>query len=115
MNKLNAFMREFVAIVKGDDTEALAAKVWRQGEAALKVAIAGAEGDLISKEEDVESAKEKLRLARANNGKEITDRNRYVLGLVEAQNNLTEAEDRLEAHRKTIVFLKGQYEELKAE
>ena len=55
MNKLNAFMREFVAIVKGDDTEALAAKVWRQGEAALKVAIAGAEGDLISKEEDVES------------------------------------------------------------
>ena len=29
MNKLNAFVKEFVAIIKGDEAEAKAAKVWR--------------------------------------------------------------------------------------
>ena len=115
MNKLNAFMREFVAIVKGDDTEALSAKVWRQSDAALKVATAGAEGDLISKEEDVENAKQNLRLARANHGKEITDRNAYIMGLIKAQNKIIEAEEALNNHKDTIKFLKTQHEELKAE
>ena len=30
MNKLNSFAKQFVAIIKGDDAEAKAAKVWRQ-------------------------------------------------------------------------------------
>ena len=45
MNKLNSFAKQFVAIIKGDDAEAKAAKVWRQAESAFKVQIAALGGD----------------------------------------------------------------------
>ena len=112
---MNAFMKEFVAIIKGDDAEAQAAKVWRQAESALKVQIANLEGDLINKEDQVTQAKEILAKARANNGKEIIDRRDYVQNLLNAQESLIDAIYRLEEHKNTIEFLKDQYDELKSE
>lgn len=115
MNKLNSFCKEFVALVKGDDVEAKAQKVWRQAESGLKVQIAALKGDVIAKEDKVENAKEGLTLARVNNGNLISDREMYVSYLIEAKNKLTKAEKELEQHNAQIAFLEEQYKQLSAE
>ena len=115
MNKLNAFVKEFVAIIKGDEAEAKAAKVWRQAESAFKVQIAALGGDLIRKEDAVTQAEEKLAKVLVNNGSEITDRDTYIANLISAQEALRQSQKNLTAHKDTIEFLEKQYAELKAE
>ena len=115
MNKLNSFAKQFVAIIKGDDAEAKAAKVWRQAESAFKVQIAALGGDLIRKEDAVTQAEEKLAKALVNNGNEITDRDAYIANLISAKESLKQAEKHLLAHKDTIEFLEKQYAKLKAE
>ena len=115
MNKLNSFAKQFVAIIKGDDAEAKAAKVWRQAESAFKVQIAALGGDLIRKEDAVSQAEEQLGKALVNNGNEITDRDRYIANLISAKETLKSAEKQLSAHKDTIKFLEEQYALLKAE
>lgn len=115
MNKLNSFMAQFVAIIKGDDSEAKAAKVWRQCESAFKVQIAALSGDLIRKEDSVLQAEEKLAKALVNNGNEINDRDQYIENLIQAKESLKQAEKQLAAHKETIAFLEEQYTLLKAE
>ena len=115
MNKLNSFAKQFVAIIKGDDAEAKAAKVWRQAESAFKVQIAALGGDLIRKEDAVTQAEEKLAKALVNNGNEITDRDAYIANLISAKESLKQAERQLAAHKETIAFLEEQYAKLKAE
>ena len=115
MTKLNSFAKQFVAIIKGDDAEAKAAKVWRQAESAFKVQIAALGGDLIRKEDTVTQAEEKLAKALVNNGCEIIDRDTYIANLISAQEALKQAEKQLQAHKDTIKFLEAQYSKLKAE
>ena len=115
MNKLNSFVKQFVAIIKGDDAEAKAAKVWRQAESAFKVQIAALGGDLIRKEDAVIQAEEKLAKALVNNGSEITDRDAYISNLISAQEALRQSQKQLIAHKDTIEFLEKQYAKLKAE
>ena len=115
MNKLNSFAKQFVAIIKGDDAEAKAAKVWRQAESAFKVQIAALGGDLIRKEDTVAQAEEKLAKALVNGGNEITNRDQYIENLIAAKESLKSAQKQLTAHKDTIVFLEEQYSLLKAE
>lgn len=115
MNKLNSFAKQFVAIIKGDDAEAKAAKVWRQAESAFKVQIAALGGDLIRKEDSVSQAEENLSKRLVNNGNEITDRDAYIANLISAKESLKQAEKQLLAHKETIAFLEEQYDLLKAE
>ena len=115
MTKLNSFAKQFVAIIKGDDAEAKAAKVWRQAESAFKVQIAALGGDLIRKEDAVAQAEENLSKRLVNNGNEITDRDAYIANLISAKESLKQAEKHLLAHKETIAFLEEQYALLKAE
>ena len=115
MTKLNSFVNQFAAIIKGDNAEVQAAKAWRSAESALKVQIASLGGDLIRKEDAVERANEVLAKARVNDGNQITDRDRYIANLISAKESLTAAEKQLEAHQKTIAFLEEEYANLKAE
>ena len=115
MNKLNSFAKQFVAIIKGDDAEAKAAKVWRQAESAFKVQIASLSGDLIRKEDAVTQAEEILAKRLVNNGNEITNRDAYISNLISAKETLKTAEKELQAHKDTITFLEKQYALLKAE
>ena len=112
MNKLNSFCKEFVAIVKGDDVEAKAQKVWRQAESALKVQIAGLKGDVIAKEDAVANAEEALSLARVNHGNVIGNRESYVSNLIDAKNTVTKKQKELELHNAQIAFLEEQYKQL---
>ena len=115
MNKLNSFVKQFSAILKGDDNEAKAAKVWRQCESAFKVQIAALGGDLIRKEDSVSQAEETLAKRLVNNGNEISDRDQYIANLISAKESLKQAEKQLAAHKETIAFLEEQYALLKAE
>ena len=115
MVKLNSFAKQFVAIIKDDDAEARAAKVWRQAESAFKVQIAALSGDLIRKEDAVTQTEENLSKRLVNNGNEITDRDAYIANLISAKESLKQAEKQLLAHKETIAFLEEQYDLLKAE
>lgn len=115
MNKMKSFVKEVVAIIKGDDAEATGQKILRQADSALKTQIASLTGDTIALEDAVEDAGEKLRLARVNQGNIISDRNMYIRDLLSAKNNFSEAEEALEAHIEKIAFLQGEYDSLSAE
>ena len=107
MTKASSFVAQFVALIKGDDVTAQAAKVWRQAESALKVQISGMEGN-IELEDAIQEAQEALELARVNNGKPITDRASYTTNLINAKNKVTKAEKELELHKTTLAFYKEE-------
>ena len=106
---MKSFVKEVVAIIKGDDAEVTGQKILRQADSALKTQIASLTGDTIALEDKVEDAKEKLRLARVNNGVIIADRNQYISNLLYAKNSLTDAEDTLGSHLEKQNFLQEEY------
>lgn len=113
-SKLNSFVKEFAAMLTGDSAEVKAQRGWRQADSAFKVQIANLNGDIISKEDAVDVAKENLAKARLNYGNEITDKFSYIQALLSAKESLVKAEKALKAHQDTITFLEEQYEALKA-
>lgn len=117
MTKMESYIEEAVALIKGDDAKALATKNWRKSVSAFKVQLAALEGNLISKEDKVENAKETLKKALYNDGVLILDGGgeQYIQKQINAQNALEAAEKELAAHKKTITFLEKQYAKLKAE
>ena len=115
MTTTNSFVKQFITLVKGDEAEVTALKIWRQCESAFKVQIAALGGDLIRKEDSVSQAEEKLAKALVNNGSEITDRDAYIANLILAQESLRQSQKNLTAHKDTIEFLEKQYAKLKAE
>lgn len=112
---MNSFIRQFIAAIKGNTNEVEAQKAWRKAESAIRAQIAIKEGDIISLEDKVESAKEGLNSARVNGGEEIRDSVKYVTNLIKARNILTTAEYTLEENIELIKFLKEEYELLKKE
>lgn len=115
MNKTKSFIKEFVAVVKGDDAEASAQKALRQADSALQTQIASLTGDTITLEDKVTAAKEAQVLARVNGGNVITDRSVYVRNLLNAKNAVTMAEEELKTHKEKIAFLQGELKGLSEE
>ena len=107
---MKSFVKQVVAVLKGDDAEVTGQKILRGADSALKTQIASLNGDTISLEDNVETAKETLTLARINGGNIISDRNMYVANLLEAKNKLTDAEEALEFHLKKLAFLESEFE-----
>lgn len=114
MSKVNSFVKQFIAAVKGDDAEVKAQKAFRSADSALKVQIASLKGDVIKLEDDVDNAKESLNRAKINGGNVISDRDYYVEQLVNAKNNLTRAEKALTDHNAKLEFLESTLADLSA-
>ena len=114
--KTTKFVTDVVEILKGDNAEAIGQKIFKQADSALKTQIASLTGDTIAFEEEVDDAKEALRLARLNHGLVIgarpENRTQYVSNLLQAKNKLTEAETNLEAHKAKLAFLEAEFKEL---
>ena len=104
--KIKSFIKQFVAAVQGDTSEVLAQKNYRKATSALEVQIAVANGELVNKEQAVETAQEDLQAAIINKGITITDGDSYVQNLLNAQNNLTIKETELKKHIAKTDFLK---------
>ena len=118
MTKVESFVNQFVALVKGDDAAVIAAKAFRQASSSFKVQIASLEGGLIRKEDILETAKENLKKALLNNGRELSSSEQegaYCENLIAAKEAVKEATKQLNAHKETIAFLEEQFELLKAE
>jgi len=106
---MKSFVKEVVAIIKGDDAEATGQKILRQADSAFKAQIASLNGDTIALEDAVENAQDRVNKCRINHGNLITDRNDYIRNLLDAKNRLTTAEEALEAHNTKLAFLNEQF------
>ena len=112
---MKSFVRQFIAVVTGDNAEAVAQKALRQADSALQSQIASLKGDTIGLEDAVTAAKEAEELATVNNGKTITNRESYVRGLLDSKNAVTVAEERLKDHKEKIAYLESKLASLSAE
>lgn len=115
MNKVNSFVKSFVAIVQGDDATAQAEKAKRQADNALKTNISALNFETSAFEDTLESAKENEAKATVNNGQPITSKESYVRNLLDARNAVTNAEQALSRHQAKISFLKEKLDSLDAE
>ena len=113
--KVKSFINSFVALVSGETDTVVAEKVWRQAESALASQIPALKGDLVTLEDKVEEAKDKLAKARLNNGNLISKRESYVEGLLIAKNAVTNAEENLADHKEKIAFLESELKNLSEE
>ena len=109
---IKSFIKEFQAVVKGETTTVQAEKTLRSAKSALQVQISNMEGDLITYEDAVETAKKGLKLARVNNGKVIESRGMYVTNLILAKNSLNQAEEELKDHHEVLEFLRSEITKL---
>lgn len=110
MKKSTNFIKQIVALIKGDDAEVKALKIQKQADSACKIELAILEGKTIDLEGKIETAKENLDLARVNYGELIEDRTQYVRNLFIAKNNLIKAENDLVQHLDNLAFLTEQHE-----
>lgn len=106
--EMMSYIKQFIAMSKGDDAEALAIKVQRSGSSALNARLHNEEGNLFQLEEALERAEENLVMARMNNLAPINDRNDYVSTIIHARNRVTEAQDALEAKKLLISVLREE-------
>lgn len=116
MTKTNAFVKQFIAKVKGDTTEETAMKVWRQAEASLSTNIPVLEGDIIDAKLKIEKAEENLADARLNGGKEINGRDgrdSYISQLLNAKRGVKLAKKELSDLEEVEEFLKSELKNLK--
>ena len=113
--KMKSFVKEFKALVDGDSSEALAQKVLRQSDSALNTHIAIFNGELVGKEDAVSDAEDNLAKAKVNYGKKIDNRDAYVRQLLDARNDLVDAEEALELHQAKLAFLQSTMESLNEE
>lgn len=112
---INSFVKQFLAVVKGDGVKAQAEKAFRQASSALKSQISSLEGDTINLEDKVTEAQEKLAISRVNNGQAITNREYYIESLLTSKNNVVQAEKNLKKHIEKIDFLKAELTSLEEE
>lgn len=102
---LKSFVATFVALVIGDDAEALAQKTFRRGDNALQSQIAACKGQEIDFEDRLASAEESLQKALVNNGSEYFDKDAYISNLLTAKNRLTTEQEAWDAHKEKTAFL----------
>lgn len=114
MTQTKSFIAQFVALIKGDDAEAQAQKVWRQAESAFKTQISALEGKTLDFEDKIVEAHEAEELAVLNNGQKITDRDGYIKKVLDAGNKVLEAEEAMVEHKRKIDFLQSKLNQLRA-
>lgn len=88
-------------------------KSWNVANAAFKSKLAVYESEMLNHEFAIEVAQEKLKSAEVNGGKPIHNRDEYINQLLDAKDELTNAENRKEELLRTIEFLQETYETLK--
>ena len=87
MSTLSSYMKEALAIIKGDTAEAIAAKNERKGKSAFDSQIAALKAKLVDDESAVEDAQERLKEAYYPSHI-ISDAKYYVQNVVEREEAL---------------------------
>jgi multidrug resistance efflux pump len=102
------FVKQFVALIKGDEAEATAAKVQRKAVSSLEARLAALDAHVVDAEQEVEEAEENLVNVRLNHGKQIGDRETYVDALLAAHNRVENSKTKLMNLEHTIETLKAE-------
>jgi chromosome segregation ATPase len=108
--KLKSFVKEFVAMVKGDEAEAIGEKVRRKAEAGVETRLSSLKGHIVECEQYIEESEENLKHVRLNNGNPIKDMVTYVDNLIMAHKKVDEAKAKLEDVKHTIEVLQKELE-----
>lgn len=114
MNTTNAqvslFVKLALAIIKGDDAQAIAIKIQRSAIAALTAQIAAKVYHTLVLEDELEKTEEAFISARVNGGEKIIDTSLYIRNLLTARRNKTLALEALDYHKEEIKFLEEELE-----
>lgn len=113
--KMKSFIKGFVAYVTGDDSTAQAEKTLRLADAALNTHIHIIRGELIGLEQSLDDAEERAAKAIINHGKAIEDRDDYVRGIINADNDITTAVEKLSMKQEVLQLLEEKLEEINTE
>jgi hypothetical protein len=110
MSKISSYVRQTIAMFKGDTDKVLAENNYRVVLNGIKIQTALLEGEKFKKEESVAQAEQELQSAKFPTEK-VTNTDRYFERVNSAQNNLEEAKEALETIKESII----KYEKLKDE
>jgi hypothetical protein len=105
---LSTFVASVVALLKGNDAEAIGLKIQRKAIAALTAQVAAKVCKTLTLEDDLENAEDNLKQVRVNNGALISNNDLYITGLLDAKYLLDSAKETLEAHKADIEFLENE-------
>lgn len=95
MEKQKSFIRQTIAMFKGESDKALAEKNYRTARAAVAVQIAGLEAKLVNQEEKVALAEESVNKATYPTDR-INDGEAYIRNIASAEEALELAKEELE-------------------
>lgn len=105
MANLSKFVKDVLAIIKGDDAEAIAQKIKSKGTAVITAQVSIKTATRIDLVEAKENAEANVKLALANNGNPISDGNQFIRNLFNAEQELEKATLALEKHDKEVEIL----------
>jgi hypothetical protein len=114
MNKVTNFMKQTLAILKGDDAGVISAKNERKANSALNGQIAALKAKEVDLESNVEDAKETLKLAKFPKDV-ITNNTFYIDNIKSANSKLEDAVFELEECKDSIKFYESIKEEFEKE
>ena len=107
---LSLFVSYVIALLKGDDAEAIGIKIQTKAISILTAQIAVKTCHTLTLEENVENAEKELSVARVNGGDLITDNTAYVRTLLTRAQERDVAIEALNDHKKDIAFLETELE-----
>lgn len=108
------FLERIIAVIKGDDPEAIGKKIQKRAIAAITAQIAAKEAHTLILEESLENAKEAQERAVINSGNLISDNDSYVLGILKASRDVSKAEQNLADLKEDIDYLKASLKDVSA-
>lgn len=106
LKKGQLFIAQVIAKLKGDDAEALANSIARKSMSAIEGQIAALRSTIVDQEDRVEEANEALENAIYRTTK-ITDNRLYCQSIVNAQENVDNANETLSLTQKSLAYFQA--------
>lgn len=110
--KENLFIKQVIALLKGEKDEVIAIKIQKKVAATFKTEIAASKAKLLELEDSLEEAKEVYQKAFVNNGELSFDKDSYLNILIDARNKVVDAEEAIAAKKDIITFFEEQLKEV---
>lgn len=108
--KLESFVKEVMARLKGDDDKVVAERNHRLANAAVKGQLSSLDGKLVEAEVSLEKANEELKAAKYPTTL-ISDSSSYIRNIDAKQQKADEALEELEDIQSSIEYFNGLYKE----
>ena len=115
MSKISTFVALTVALLKGDEAQAVAIKNQSKATSILENQLNSQKFELGELKEELAEIEEKANLSLINNGKVITssDKENYIQGILNAEEAVLEVKARIEANEEITTILEAKLEIVK--